>query len=227
LTFCIRATTNPGDEGGSFDDSGAFHGGVFFCDLNSESGTSPVKKSNAEPSPEMVNEGHKNARNRVEEEKKEEVVKQQQPKQVSHVKPIIPNYEQEENSLKKQAAKNGPIKDQHLQPRNILPLIMGEKTQNEKWPEKLVDDVIKDEVVVNTSASQPKEEFWFYLDPQGFEQGKFSSEQMLAWTKSGFFPPNLQVRRDSDTYFSDICRFSGIWEQTKPVQEPIHNEVYT
>lgn len=223
--FC-RATTNP-DEGGSFDDSGAFHGGVFFCDVNSDHGNSPAIKHNSEPSPERAKEGHKNARNRAEEEKREEVKRQQQqqqqqqpPKQVSHVKPIIPQYGPDETNLKKQAVKNEQNKDQ--QQNNILPLILGEKNQGAKWPEKLV---VKDETNANSSSSSAKEAFWFYLDPQGFEQGKFSSEQMLAWTKSGFFPHNLQVRRASENFFSDICQFAPIWEQTKPVQEPTRPEV--
>lgn len=224
----FRATTNPGDEGGSFDDSGAFHGGVFFCDVNNDHGNSPANKHNSEPSPERAKEGHKNARNRVEEEKREEVKRQQQqqqqpPKQVSHVKPIIPQYGPDETNLKKQAAKNEQNKDQ--QQNNILPHILVEKNQGEKWPEKLVNEVVKDEVNANPSSSSAKESFWFYLDPQGFEQGKFSSDQMLAWTKSGFFPPNLQVRRASENFFSDICQFAAIWDQAKPVPEPVRTEV--
>jgi GYF domain len=230
--FLCRATTNPGDEGGSFDDSGAFHGGVFFCDVNSEHGNPPANKHNSEPSPERAKEGHKNARNRVEEDKREEVKRQQQqqqhqqqqpPKQVSHVKPIIPQYGPDVTNLKKQAAKNEQNKDQ--QQINILPLILGEKNQGEKWSEKLVNEVVKDETNDNSSSSSAKEAFWFYLDPQGFEQGKFSSEQMLAWTKSGFFPHNLQVRRASENFFSDICQFAAIWEQAKPAQEPARTEV--
>ncbi|XP_059489488.1 GIGYF family protein Gyf-like isoform X2 [Neocloeon triangulifer] len=213
------ATSNPTEEGGSFDDSGAFHGGVFFCEDGSEGGCSPMAgKISTEPSPERLSEGHKNAKNRQEEEKREEV---KQPKQVSHVKPIIPKYEQQQESIKKQPNRSE-------QPANILPLIMGEKS-NEKWPEKLVDDVVKDDMGKEDNVRPTgKEGFWFYLDPQGFEQGKFSSEQMLAWTKSGFFPPNLKVRRDSEGYFSEICRFPEIWEQASlpaTVQEPIRNEL--
>jgi GYF domain len=148
---------------------------------------------------------------------------QQPPKQVSHVKPIIPQYGPDEANLKKQAAKNEQNKDQ--QQINILPHILGAKNQGEKWPEKLVNEVVKDEANGNSSTGSTKEAFWFYLDPQGFEQGKFSSEQMLAWTKSGFFPHNLQVRRASENFFSDICQFAAIWDQAKPAPEPTRTEV--
>ncbi|XP_065351178.1 GRB10-interacting GYF protein 2 [Cloeon dipterum] len=215
------ATMNAADEGGSFDDSGAYHGGVFYCEDGPErESPSQTSKHSSELSPERANEGHKNLRNKEGDRREEPKL----PKQVSHVKPLIPQFEQEQSSFKKHES----VKEQQ-QSVNILPLIMGEKSiSNEKWPEKMVDDVIKDEVVkIAEEVIQPpaKEEFWFYLDPQGFEQGKFSTEQMLAWTKSGFFPHNLQVRRDSDNFFSDICRFSAIWEQASPVPDPVHTEI--
>lgn len=36
---------------------------------------------------------------------------------------------------------------------------------------------------------------WYYLDPQGNEQGPFSSSDMLEWFEAGYFPADLRLRR--------------------------------
>merc|ERR1712008_85587 len=38
-------------------------------------------------------------------------------------------------------------------------------------------------------------EMWHYQDTNGIVQGPFPSDQMEAWRKAGFFPPNTPVRK--------------------------------
>ena len=49
---------------------------------------------------------------------------------------------------------------------------------------------------------------WFYKDPKGVVQGPWKSSLMQTWLKDGFLPPELPVRRETDTDFvslKDIC----------------------
>ena len=54
---------------------------------------------------------------------------------------------------------------------------------------------------------------WFYLDPQGNEQGPFTSSDMMDWYEAGYFPPELRLRRAGiDRRFAalnDISRLYG------------------
>ena len=48
---------------------------------------------------------------------------------------------------------------------------------------------------------------WVYKDPEGQYQGPFSSEQMHAWCKDGYFPPNLPIKCMEDTVFIPLFQF--------------------
>merc|ERR1719354_684653 len=45
----------------------------------------------------------------------------------------------------------------------------------------------------------PQKVKWFYRDPQGQIQGEFSSDQMLDWFSSGYFPNDLELRIEIGT----------------------------
>ena len=54
---------------------------------------------------------------------------------------------------------------------------------------------------------------WFYLDPQGNEQGPFTSSDMLEWYEARYFPADLMLRRAGIdrrfTPLNEICRLYG------------------
>ncbi|RXG67669.1 PERQ amino acid-rich with GYF domain-containing protein 2 [Armadillidium vulgare] len=50
----------------------------------------------------------------------------------------------------------------------------------------------------------PHEELWYYTDPQGDIQGPFSSADMSAWCKAGYFKPSLLLRRECDDKFAQL-----------------------
>ncbi|XP_043245024.1 GRB10-interacting GYF protein 2-like isoform X2 [Amphibalanus amphitrite] len=52
---------------------------------------------------------------------------------------------------------------------------------------------------------------WFYTDPQGQVQGSFTSAEMLEWYQSGYFRPNLLVRRGCDDTFSQLGELEALW----------------
>ncbi|KAF8361806.1 hypothetical protein PRIPAC_88729 [Pristionchus pacificus] len=61
------------------------------------------------------------------------------------------------------------------------------------------------------AASVPsKPSTYFYLDPNGVERGPFQQDQMEAWFSMGYFQDSLQVRRDSDTDFTELGELQRI-----------------
>lgn len=40
---------------------------------------------------------------------------------------------------------------------------------------------------------------WYYIDPQGDEQGPFTMEHLRIWQKNGFFPDDFKVWRTGQT----------------------------
>ncbi|GMS84080.1 hypothetical protein PENTCL1PPCAC_6255, partial [Pristionchus entomophagus] len=53
-----------------------------------------------------------------------------------------------------------------------------------------------------TAPSKPAN--FFYLDPNGVERGPFPLDQMEAWFSMGYFQDTLQVRRESDSSFTEL-----------------------
>ena len=43
------------------------------------------------------------------------------------------------------------------------------------------------------APAEPPMTLWIYLDPNGDQQGPFTSAQMMAWVDAGYFPKNLPV----------------------------------
>ena len=57
-----------------------------------------------------------------------------------------------------------------------------------------------------------EQEQWYYTDPQGDIQGPFSSSDMAAWCKAGYFKSDLLLRRNCDDKFAqlgDLTRVFG------------------
>lgn len=52
---------------------------------------------------------------------------------------------------------------------------------------------------VVTSTTQ-----WVYRDPVGNLQGPFLNGKMLEWYQAGYFPDNLPLRRDTDSFFDTL-----------------------
>ncbi|KAG8900389.1 hypothetical protein FRC01_010154, partial [Tulasnella sp. 417] len=45
---------------------------------------------------------------------------------------------------------------------------------------------------------------WFYVDPKGVIQGPWKSTLMQSWFDDGFLPPDLPVRRDTETEYTPL-----------------------
>ncbi|KAG8990796.1 hypothetical protein FRB90_001623, partial [Tulasnella sp. 427] len=45
---------------------------------------------------------------------------------------------------------------------------------------------------------------WFYIDPKGVIQGPWKSTLMQSWFDDGFLPPDLPVRRDTETEYTPL-----------------------
>ncbi|KAG8946393.1 hypothetical protein FRC04_011839 [Tulasnella sp. 424] len=45
---------------------------------------------------------------------------------------------------------------------------------------------------------------WFYVDPKGVIQGPWKSALMQSWFDDGFLPPDLPVRRDTETEYTPL-----------------------
>ena len=72
---------------------------------------------------------------------------------------------------------------------------------------------------VVTSATQ-----WVYRDPLGILQGPFLNAKMLEWYQAGYFPDNLPLRRDTDSFFDTLsawkikCGGRVPFEATSPIE---------
>ena len=51
----------------------------------------------------------------------------------------------------------------------------------------------------------PVEDVWFYLDPQGNQQGMFKSSEMRDWFEAGYFKPNLPIRKGHSGVFTPLA----------------------
>ena len=69
-----------------------------------------------------------------------------------------------------------------------------------------------------TSSTQ-----WVYRDPVGNLQGPFLNGKMLEWYQAGYFPDNLPIRRDTDSFFDTLsawrlkCGGRVPFEATSPI----------
>jgi hypothetical protein len=50
---------------------------------------------------------------------------------------------------------------------------------------------------------------WFYLDPQGRQQGPFKSTEMREWFEAGYFKPHLPIRYGNEGGFSPLASQFG------------------
>lgn len=49
---------------------------------------------------------------------------------------------------------------------------------------------------------------WFYKDPQGQKRGPFTSDQMYAWFKEGYFNEDLMIAFNENAMFFPLKRFT-------------------
>ncbi|KAI8905509.1 hypothetical protein EDD86DRAFT_66244 [Gorgonomyces haynaldii] len=62
---------------------------------------------------------------------------------------------------------------------------------------------------------------WVYKDPEGNLQGPFSSEQMHAWYKEGYFPPGLPIKCDGDPVFIPLFQLLEKYGTEAPFLESL------
>lgn len=60
-------------------------------------------------------------------------------------------------------------------------------------------------------SSQPSPTLWYYRDPSGHVRGPYDDATMAAWFSAGYFPIQIEVRRECDKVFSRISRFPAIF----------------
>ncbi|KAF0719155.1 Aste57867_1245 [Aphanomyces stellatus] len=51
----------------------------------------------------------------------------------------------------------------------------------------------------------PPVDAWFYLDPQGLQQGPFKSSEMREWFEAGYFKPHLPIRFGNEGEFASLA----------------------
>ncbi|CAK4658987.1 hypothetical protein LEN26_005679 [Aphanomyces euteiches] len=51
----------------------------------------------------------------------------------------------------------------------------------------------------------PPVDAWFYLDPQGLQQGPFKSAEMREWFEAGYFKPHLPIRFGHEGEFASLA----------------------
>ncbi|OQR99038.1 hypothetical protein ACHHYP_07503 [Achlya hypogyna] len=51
----------------------------------------------------------------------------------------------------------------------------------------------------------PPADAWFYLDPQGLQQGPFKSAEMREWFEAGYFKPHLPIRFGHEGEFASLA----------------------
>lgn len=61
---------------------------------------------------------------------------------------------------------------------------------------------------------------WTYLDPQGQIQGPFRPDEMLEWSKAGYFPTDLLIKRNIDGRFSPLSEMSVIYGRNPFIPGP-------
>ncbi|CAI5744038.1 unnamed protein product [Peronospora destructor] len=49
------------------------------------------------------------------------------------------------------------------------------------------------------------EDEWFYLDPQGLQQGPFKTAEMREWFEAGYFKPHLPIRFGQEGVFTPLA----------------------
>lgn len=63
---------------------------------------------------------------------------------------------------------------------------------------------------------------WYYIDPKGVTQGPWKTSLMQSWFNDGFLPPELPVRRDTETDYTplkDLC--DSAIDPNRPFQPPV------
>ena len=61
---------------------------------------------------------------------------------------------------------------------------------------------------------------WTYLDPQGQIQGPFRHDEMLEWSKAGYFPTDLLIKRNIDGRFIPLSEMSVIYGRNPFIPGP-------
>ena len=61
---------------------------------------------------------------------------------------------------------------------------------------------------------------WTYLDPQGQIQGPFRHDEMLEWSKAGYFPTDLLIKRNIDGRFIPLSEMSLIYGRNPFIPGP-------
>ncbi|KAL5961105.1 GRB10-interacting GYF protein 2 [Taenia solium] len=56
-------------------------------------------------------------------------------------------------------------------------------------------------------SSQPGSTLWYYRDPSGHVRGPYDDATMAAWFSAGYFPIQIEVRRECDKVFSRITDY--------------------
>ena len=56
----------------------------------------------------------------------------------------------------------------------------------------------------NDAKDDGSDEYWWYKDPSGQEQGPFEKQQMAQWFHDGYFPQDLPIRSNVQTPFIQL-----------------------
>jgi hypothetical protein len=65
---------------------------------------------------------------------------------------------------------------------------------------------------------------WFYQDPSMRDQGPFSSEEMHAWYKEGYFPPALPIKCEGDPNYIPLLQFVEKYGSEAPFLESLRDQ---
>lgn len=63
---------------------------------------------------------------------------------------------------------------------------------------------------VQPKLVDPSQIQWFYLDPNGTQQGPYDGMQMQSWYQQGYFQSDLRIRRDGQTSFTTIGEYVNL-----------------